>query len=544
MYRWFCFALIITALLAPVQMINADYEVDGAATVDLPSLGNPLVLDSVLATDPESITATENLFLGLTDVDPLTGDIVPELATYWIVNNDGLTWIFNLRDDVYWVRYDPYAEMARIVRRVVADDLVYTIKRICDPRNEEYREATLIRVVAGCDILRHQTQVTDKTVYGDIVQVTAPDDTTLVIRLQYPAQFFLALTPTIRPMPVETVETYGSAWTEQENIITNGAFMIGLDRTFFRNPYFPKQLHYGGNIERVRYHVIEDSGTRLALYDENEIDQTNVDGIYLEGVLNNPDYFRQVVRVFDLHVYYFGFSHDMPPFDDVHVRRAFGAILDRQRFIEELRWGRGIPMTTFTPTDVLLVDGAEGVDFDPAFARGELAKAGYPHCQGLPPLHINVMPHTEGWAAFLAAAAEQYLGCGPGTITIHNNPIELPHVWTEVWRPTYRDPHHWLGDLLACNVNGSLSRGCSGIDGLLQTAAQQPLADIRLQLYAEIERAFFGAEGEYPIIPLFLEGGTFYLIKPWYTGPFTTDGQFGGHHWDAYSIDSDRKNAA
>ena len=54
-------------------------------------------LDPQLASDTVSIQAIENLFLGLTDTDPLQpGAIRPELATEWTVSEDGLVWTFTM----------------------------------------------------------------------------------------------------------------------------------------------------------------------------------------------------------------------------------------------------------------------------------------------------------------------------------------------------------------------------------------------------------------------------------------------------------------
>jgi len=49
-------------------------------------------LDPQVATDSVSIDYIENLFLGLTDNDPITGQIEPELATSWSFDEATLTW--------------------------------------------------------------------------------------------------------------------------------------------------------------------------------------------------------------------------------------------------------------------------------------------------------------------------------------------------------------------------------------------------------------------------------------------------------------------
>ncbi|RME40937.1 MAG: hypothetical protein D6796_16495, partial [Caldilineae bacterium] len=67
----------------------------------------PPTLDPSLATDTTSVDVTANLFVGLTQFDPVTGEVIPYLATDWEVSDDGLEWTFHLRDDIPWVHYDP-----------------------------------------------------------------------------------------------------------------------------------------------------------------------------------------------------------------------------------------------------------------------------------------------------------------------------------------------------------------------------------------------------------------------------------------------------
>jgi oligopeptide transport system substrate-binding protein len=78
----------------------------------------PPEVDPALATDTTSVNVDELLFLGLTDSDDLTGEVVPELAMSWSVSNDGLVWTFDMRDDVPWIRYTPATGETTVLRMV------------------------------------------------------------------------------------------------------------------------------------------------------------------------------------------------------------------------------------------------------------------------------------------------------------------------------------------------------------------------------------------------------------------------------------------
>ena len=57
-------------------------------------------------------------------------------------------------------------------------------------------------------------------------------------------------------------------------------------------------------------------------------------------------------------------------------------------------------------------------------------------------------------------------------------------------------------------------------------------------MYREIENNFFGAEGIFPVIPLYVRGD-FWLVQNWLT---YTPALFGGEQYDTYLIDEVTKD--
>jgi oligopeptide transport system substrate-binding protein len=549
--------------------VLAQYRQDTPVTRDTADTSEVSSLDPAIASDQVSITPIENLFLGLTDYDPITSSINPEVASSWEVSADGLVWTFNLRTDVNWMRFDPATDTAADVRPVVAGDYVYGIKRACDPRLGGYYGTISAKVIKGCDIVNQTASeaVTDDLVFGDTIAVSAPDDTTLVVELQVPAGYYFSMTPMwmLRAVPQETIEEFGDEWTAPGNIVTNGPFFVkeitrGVRRVYVRNEALAADLFSGtGNMEVLNYTIIEDAGTVYALYQNNQLDTSGVPTAELQNVLGDPVLSQEVLQIFDLAVFYFGFAHDKAPFDNVHARRAFSAIIDRTAFIEQVLAGRGVPMIHFTPPGMAHAAPINevGVGFDPAFAASELEAAGYPNCEGFPNVDIVTFQGAGTWADFWAASAEEHLGCDPALLNVEQLEFSVllesydadvptqdrPNAWTGGWGPDYGDANNWVNDVLSCTADNNFLRPCTEVDDLINQAAQESDPAVRDQLYAEIEEAFFGAEGESPIAPVYLRS-FFTLVKPWYSGPFESDGLFGGAHWGAYSIDMAAKQAA
>lgn len=545
--------------------IMAQYRQDVPVIYDGAAADEP-TLDPQIASDSASIGAIEGLYEGLTDFDPSNNQIIPRMAVSWETSNDGLTWTFNLRNDVMWYQYNPPTDTAQAMRPVVAGDFQYAIQRLCDPRLGSFYGTVFATVLAGCEVVNRTPidEVTDDLVFGETLQVFVPDDQTLVIKLQYAASYFLSMSAMWSLFPVyrEAIEQYGDEWTAPGNMVTHGPFFLkesirGVGKIYVRNPDFPADLRYGGNIDIVRLTLIEDGGTVFALYLDKQLDKAGIPEAEYEQVLQNPAFQNQIHLQFTTSVYYYGFSY-IAPFDNVHIRRAFSAVIDREAFIAQNRSGRDLPMIHFTPPGIAHAPPINevGVGFDPEYARAEMAAAGYPNCEGFPPTQIVTFQGAESWGAFLAAAAEEYLGCD-GTLfeidalefatlldAIHPNttPDNRPEIWTLGWAADYPDAHNYVHDVLACTVANQMPRICTEVDDLIEKATGETDYLVRNDLYRQIEEAFFGYGGEFPIAPVLL-GIAHYLAQPWLTGPFETR-VFGLSGIDPFSIDTAAKLAA
>ena len=522
----------------------------GATTLEINTL------DPQRAADAYSITAVEQLFLGLTNNDPtIPGNITPELATSWTISDDGTVWTFTLRNDVQWIRWDPTADEAIPVRPVTAGDVAYGIKRACDPRLGSYYTSVADKVILGCNDVSNKS-VRDVTEADyDLVKVEALDDTTLVVNLQFAASYFLSMTPMwmFRAVPQEVIEEFGDDWTDVGTIVTNGPFAIdeyarGVRRAYARNPLLPADLRGPGNLDRVETTVIPDINTQFSLYLRGQIEVAGVPPAEVQAVQSDPQYSDQLIQIPDPTVSYLGFAHDKPPFDNVHARRAFGAVMDRDAFKSEVMQNRGIPMIHFTPPGMFGAPPINevGMGYDPDYARAELAAAGYPNCEGFP--NIEVIDGAMG--EFMAASAERDLGCSRDIFTLtsmgfqdmlatidpRNPSDQRPNMWGIAWGPDYPDAQNWVGDVLACESENTFKRPCSEVDDLIAQAAREPDPAIRVELYYRIEDLFFGREGEHPIIPL-ATSLALVLRQPWVNAPLATDGLFGGAHYDWFTID-------
>ncbi len=88
-------------------------------------------IDPAFARNQNAIWMINQVFNGLVQIDTNL-NTVPCIAKTWQVSPDGLTYTFNLRNDVYF-HDDPLFKGGK-GRKVIADDFVYSFNRLIDPK--------------------------------------------------------------------------------------------------------------------------------------------------------------------------------------------------------------------------------------------------------------------------------------------------------------------------------------------------------------------------------------------------------------------------
>lgn len=283
-----------------------------------------------------------------------TGDVVPDLAESWDVSEDGMTYTFDLRDDVVWHDIEPVSG-----RPFVADDVIATIEGL-----QERPPAT-----------GHHH------VIARVVDMDAPDDHTLVITLDQPHAPFLADLAS-HYMWILPREAFDGGFDASEQPIGTGAFMFeSYDRNtelvLVRNPdYFIDDKPYLDGLTTV---IMPDQGSRTQAVRTGRIDvlythdSDEADELTASGDLAAATQFRASTQLF--------MNQDREPFDDVRVRQAIARAIDWEGMNDAIRGGNAV-MTGAVgalagqfalPEDEVLALRP----FDQDAARELLAEAGY-----------------------------------------------------------------------------------------------------------------------------------------------------------------------
>ncbi|MCM1299458.1 MAG: peptide ABC transporter substrate-binding protein [Firmicutes bacterium] len=181
---------------------------------DIPN--NPRTLDPQTANDSSSYEIIANMFEGLLKIDK-DGNIQNAVAENYTVSDDGLTYSFDLRKDVYW--YDGNDFEANCT----ANDFVFAFQRLFKP-------ATKSKTAGDFFCIKNAESI-NKGYISDVDQlgVKAENDYKLIITLENPNPSFPVLLTTAPAMPCNEKfysSTSGKYGLYADSVASNGPFYI------------------------------------------------------------------------------------------------------------------------------------------------------------------------------------------------------------------------------------------------------------------------------------------------------------------------------
>lgn len=508
----------------------------------------PPTLDPNLATDTTSVQCDELLFLGLTDFDDETLETIPELATEWSVSGDGLTWTFKMRKDVEWVHYDPATKKAKKMGKVTAHDIEYGVKRTINPETaSDYAYVDYI-IKNGMAINTGESNDLDS------LGVRAVDDYTIEFTLEQPAGYFPGIAGmwVNRPVPQKAIEEHGDKWTEPGNIWTNGAYMLDTwehenKMVMVKNPYHPNAKDV--QIAKINWVMVVEESTAFAMYENGELDVAGAPLDDMDRIKADPTLSQELYIAPRLCTYYYGFNSTKPPFDNVKVRQAFSAAVDRQKLIDTVTKGEQKPAKTFACPGIFGSPAEdpsfEGIEFDPAKAKALLAESGYPDGKGLPEvtLMFNTSEGHQKIAQFIQQSWKENLGVDVKLanqewgVYLKTVTEDSPQIWRLGWCADYPDENNWVLEVFHPlkgdnNTQWDVeSASAKKFMELTEKGAATADPDERAAAYFEAEKIL--CVDEAMIIPIY------YYTRVVCTKPYVnrTYAALGGEHIDQWTIE-------
>ncbi len=475
-------------------------------------------LDPAFAKDQAQIWVCNQLYNGLVQPDD-SMHIRPCIARTWNISNNGLTYTFILRKDVFF-HDDPIFPNGK-GRRVVAHDFVYSFNRIlsdkiASPGNWIFNDVE--KDSLGCG------------------NFSAPDDTTFIIKLKQSFPPFLSLLEMqyCSVVPHEVSDFYGKDF--RKHPIGTGPFKLKMWKEnqkliLVKNPnYFEfekgQRLPY---IDAVSISFVVDKQSVFLEFIQGNLDfMSGIAPSYIDELITkkgklNEKYANRINLNLQpyLNTEYLGFLVDgsstensKNPLLKKEVRQAINYGFDRRKMIKYLRNSIGTPGTYgIVPIGMPYYDTLQfkGYDYDPAKARSLLSKAGYPNGEGLPEIVLSTTSSYLDLCEYL----QQQLGEIGIKIKVDVNP---PATLREMiakskvsffrasWIADYPDMENYLSLFYSKNFcpKGPNYTHFSNTkyDELFEKSRTQTNDSLRTVLYAEMDRLIMD---EAPIVVLYYD---------------------------------------
>ncbi len=452
-------------------------------------LNQALVLSGGESTDPREYdpatthgSGDKRAFSGLVSFDPRL-NLTPDLAESWDVSSDGTVYTFHLRTNAKF--HDG--------RPVTAQDFIYSWERAANPATKSDTVLTYLGDIVG--VAEMNAGKADH-----ISGLKALDDHTLQVTIDAPKPYFpMKLTyPTAFVVDKANVES-GPDWYRHPN--GTGPYKL-VEWTPSQRIVYERNMDFYLGAPSIPYIVINlYSGVGYRLYESGQVDMTSLP-LYAVDQYSDPanPLHNELISGVDLCTSYVVFDVTKPPFDDVNVRKAFSMAFDRQKYLDIVLSGRGLPAIGLYPPGLPGFNvNLQGLPYDPAQARSLLAASKYGGAKGLPPIvftDVGIGSSVGPDVAAMVQMWQQNLGV---SITVEN--LEPNYYLEEIyagnhgqllssgWCADYPDPENFADVLLHTGSpqnEGHYSN--PALDTLLEQARSEKDVTKRMTLYQQAEQ--------------------------------------------------------
>ncbi|MBI1238765.1 MAG: peptide ABC transporter substrate-binding protein [Alphaproteobacteria bacterium] len=275
----------------------------------------PESLDPHLAEGHWENNIIGEMLMGLFTEDAASEPMLGAAESY-SVSDDGLVWIFTIRDHK-WSDGEP----------VTADDFVFAWRRILDP-------ATAAKYSSILYLFKNAKAVSAGTMPPEALGARAIDAKTLELSLEHPAPYLpqLLMHHTAYPLPKHVVEAKGDDWVKAGNYVANGPYLLAEWRPNDVVRLVKNEVFYDAaavSIAEVDFYPTEDPSAAFKRFRAGELDmQSRLSSQDLDTVRAEiPETLREDLA---LTLSYVAINVTKPPLDDRRVREALNLAYDRE----------------------------------------------------------------------------------------------------------------------------------------------------------------------------------------------------------------------
>ena len=453
--------------------------------------------------------------------------VAPAAAESYDLTNNGTVYVFHLRATGQYWDGSP----------VKAQDFVYAWQRLIDPRlaalNGPFFAAAILNG-DGVSLLDPQRDAARIDAALSTLGLKAVDDLTFQVTLSHPDPAFvwLAAMPAGAPIRQDLVNKYKEAWaTSPESLVTNGPFhvtdLVGTDHvTVAPNP------HYWGvkpKLKAITFRVVNDGALALTQYTTGELDTIDVQPAQASKVGGDNHLKQELIRTPALTVFWMAFRVNQAPLNNVKVRQAIAAAIDRDAYVARIFQGQGLAAETLIPKGMrgYAPDLGSTQKFDVVQSRAILAASGVTAKQlsGVKVSYDQSSDFSKATATFIRDQLKANL-----SVEVTMDALDRDTYLSRLdsgdfqiagplgWTADYPDPSDWFGLFQTSSSRNFSFYQNKQYDSFVRVAGGDLQPDRRDQEYKQAQKMLVN-DGP---VAFLAQPVSWNLVKPWVNGVTTT----------------------
>jgi len=462
-------------------------------------------LDPAFAKNQAMIWPCNQIYNGLVQLDDSL-HIQPDIARAWVISEDGKTYTFILRKDVYFHKHPLFGKDS--TRTVTAADFEYSLNRLKDEK-----------VASPGSWIIQNTE-----------SFKAKNDSVFEIKLLKPSPSFLGLLANkyTSVVPKEIVTHYGADF--RSHPIGTGPFQFKLweenvKLVLRKNPLYFEKDEKGNRLpylEAVAITFLPDRQSGFLQFIQGKLDfMSGLDPSYKDEILTQkgelqPKYKDQVNLITGpyLNTEYLGFRMDGKDKAvlDKRIRQALNYGFDRHKLVLYLRNNMGIPaINGMIPAGLPGFKNIEGYDYD--IEKAKLLVLDYKKTTGdkNPTVTLSTNATYIDIGEYLQREWQKtgldiQVDISPPSTLRQAISTGKVSFFRASWIADYPDAENYLSLFYSKNFSPDGPNYThfknSGFDKLYETATKETDNEKRYELYAEMDKLVIS---EAPVIPLFYD---------------------------------------
>jgi oligopeptide transport system substrate-binding protein len=477
-------------------------------------------LDPAYTRSQPMIWAAHQLYNTLVDIDDSLR-FVPALAKRWEISDDGLTYTFYLRRDVFF--HDNPAFTKGRGRLMKADDVVYSLGRII---NKAVASPGAWIFNGKVDTVQPFTALNDSTFQLKLLRPFPP--IVGILSMKYcsivPKEVVQLYGKDFRRNPCGTGPFFMKSWEEGQ------ALILHRNEKYFERDSEGKQLPY---LDAVKISFLDNKATEFMEFQQGRLDFVNdIEASFKDEVLTKLGDLKKEWNgkiVLNKHPYlnteYLGIMFDSTnqmlassPLREKKIRQAMNHAIDREKMMMYLRNSIGTPAESgFVPAGFPSFNATivKGYGYDPEKARRLLKEAGYNESADV--ITLKTIPIYAELGAFVARQLED-VGMRVKVETIQRATLleetskGTALFWRANWSADYPDAENYLGVFYSKNPappNYTRYKNAA-FDKLYEQALTENNDSVRYDMYRKMDQLVMY---DAPVIPLWYDMAI-HLVNP------------------------------